>query len=58
MIVLHTFGPAFGQPDPSPFVMKAMALLKLSGLAHTADVLRGVRTLVPKVSAHSSSTMV
>jgi glutathione S-transferase len=30
MITLYTFGPAFGLPDPSPFVMKAEMLLKLS----------------------------
>ncbi|MGI9409563.1 MAG: glutathione S-transferase N-terminal domain-containing protein, partial [Hyphomicrobiaceae bacterium] len=34
MLILHTFGPAFGLPDPSPFCMKAMALLRLSGLEH------------------------
>ena len=30
MITLHTFGPAFGLPDGSPFVMKAMLLLKFA----------------------------
>jgi len=30
MITLYTFGPYFGLPDPSPFVMKAEMLLKLS----------------------------
>lgn len=34
MITLTTFGPAFGSPDPSPFSMKGMALLKMSGLRH------------------------
>lgn len=34
MITLTTFGPKFGAPDPSPFVMKGMALLKMSGLEH------------------------
>jgi glutathione S-transferase len=34
MITLYTFGPAFGLPDPSPFVMKAQMLLKLAGLAY------------------------
>jgi glutathione S-transferase len=34
MITLYTFGPAFGLPDPSPFVMKAEMLLKLSGLPY------------------------
>ena len=32
MITLHTFGPMLGVPDPSPFCIKAMALLKMSGL--------------------------
>lgn len=31
MITLYTFGPAFGLPDPSPFVTKVEMLLKLSG---------------------------
>ncbi len=47
MITLHTFGPAFGQPDPSPFVMKAMALLKLSGQPYTTDVFAGGPNLGP-----------
>lgn len=33
MITLYTFGPAWGLPDPSPFVTKAIVLLKMSGLA-------------------------
>ncbi|MGO9135960.1 MAG: glutathione S-transferase family protein [Methylovirgula sp.] len=37
MIVLYTFGPYFGLPDASPFVMKAMMLLKLAGLAYTEN---------------------
>lgn len=32
MITLHSFGPMFGLPDPSPFVTKADVLLKMSGL--------------------------
>jgi glutathione S-transferase len=32
MITLNIFGPMFGLPDPSPFVMKAEVLLKMSGL--------------------------
>ncbi len=32
MITLYTFGPMFGLPDPSPFVMKALVLMKMSGL--------------------------
>jgi len=34
MITMKTFGPMFGAPDPSPFVMKGMALLKMSGCEH------------------------
>lgn len=34
MITLYTFGPFFGQPDASPFVMKGEMLLKLSGLPY------------------------
>jgi len=42
MITLYTFGPAFGLPDPSPFVMKAKVLLEMSGLPHRTDT-RGFR---------------
>ncbi len=35
MITLYTFGPAFGLPDASPFVIKAQMLLKLAGLPFT-----------------------
>ena len=34
MITLYTFGPAFGLPDPSPFVTKVETLLKMSGLSY------------------------
>jgi glutathione S-transferase len=37
MITLYTFGPAFGLPDPSPFVMKAEVLLKMAGLPYRVD---------------------
>lgn len=37
MITLHTFGPAFGLPDPSPFVTKTDVLLKMSGLPYRTD---------------------
>jgi glutathione S-transferase len=37
MITLYTFGPAFGLPDPSPFVMKADVLLKMAGLDYRTD---------------------
>jgi glutathione S-transferase len=32
MITLYSFGPYFGLPDPSPFVIKAILLLKFAGL--------------------------
>ncbi len=34
MITLYTFGPAFGLPDPNPFVMKTDVQLKMSGLPY------------------------
>jgi glutathione S-transferase len=34
MIILYGVGPMFGLPHPSPFVMKAELLLKMSGLAY------------------------
>lgn len=37
MITLYTFGPAFGLPDPSPFVMKAHVLLQMSGLPYRVE---------------------
>lgn len=32
MMQLQTFGPAFGQPDASPFCVKAMCFLRISGV--------------------------
>jgi glutathione S-transferase len=37
MIVLQAFGPAFGLPDPSPFVTKAEVLLKMAGLPYAVE---------------------
>lgn len=37
MITLYSFGPAFGLPDPSPFVTKAEMLLKLANLSYRKD---------------------
>ena len=37
LITLHTFGPRLGMPDASPFVIKALVLLKMSGLPFKAD---------------------
>jgi len=46
MIVLYTFGPAFGLPDASPFVTKAEMLLKLAGLPYRTE--RGSLRRAPK----------
>ena len=37
MITLYSFGPAFGLPDPSPFVTKAEMLLKMSSRPYRTD---------------------
>ena len=37
MITLYNFGPAFGLPDPSPFVMKAEVLLKMAERPYRTD---------------------
>jgi glutathione S-transferase len=37
MITLFAFGPRFGLPDPSPFVMKAEVLLKMANLPYRTD---------------------
>ncbi len=37
MITLFGFGPAFGLPDPSPFVMKTEVQLKMSGLPYRRE---------------------
>jgi glutathione S-transferase len=37
MITIYTFGPGFGLPDPSPFVMKVETLLKMAGLPYRVD---------------------
>lgn len=34
MITLYSYGPAFGLPDPSPFVVKTEVLLKMADLAY------------------------
>ncbi len=46
MITLYTFGPYFGLPDGSPFVIKAMLLLKFAGLEYRED--RGGYPKAPK----------
>jgi glutathione S-transferase len=37
VITLYNFGPAFGLPDPSPFVMKVEILLKMAKLSYRTD---------------------
>jgi glutathione S-transferase len=46
MITLYTFGPYFGLPEASPFVTKAMLLLKLASLPYKED--RGGFRKAPK----------
>lgn len=53
MITLHTFGPAFGLPDPSPFVTKAEVLLKLAGQPYRcqlADVRKAPKGKLPYIT--------
>ncbi len=37
MLILFSFGPAFGLPDPSPFVMKTEVQLQMSGLPYVRE---------------------
>jgi glutathione S-transferase len=37
VIILYTFGPYFGLPDPSPFVTKVEMLLKMANLPYRTD---------------------
>jgi glutathione S-transferase len=46
MIVLYGFGPAFGLPDPSPFVMKTQVQLKMAGVPYRFE--RGAPPTAPK----------
>jgi len=46
MITLFGFGPAFGLPDPSPFVMKTEVQLKMAGLPYKRE--RGRPQASPK----------
>lgn len=50
MLTLHVFGPDFGLPDPSPFCMKALVLLKMAGLEFetaTADLRKAPKGKAP-----------
>lgn len=46
MMELHVFGPAFGLPDPSPFCMKGIILMEMSGLPYAR--VRGNLRKAPK----------
>lgn len=53
MLTLFTTGPRFGLPDASPFVVKALALMKMSGLAFDtklANFSRAPRGKVPYIA--------
>jgi glutathione S-transferase len=65
MITLYTFGPAWGLPDPSPFVTKAATLLRIAGLAYRTDTkgfLKAPRGKLPYIldgdTVISDSTMI
>lgn len=52
MITLYTFGPAFGLPDPSPFVTKAEVLLKMAEVPYQtkrADVRKAPKKKLPYI---------
>jgi glutathione S-transferase len=46
MIILYGFAPAFGLPDPSPFVMKTEVQLKMAGVSYRKE--RAVPPDAPK----------
>jgi glutathione S-transferase len=46
MLTLYGFGPAFGLPDPSPFVMKSEVQLKMAGVPYKFE--RGAPPEAPK----------
>ncbi len=48
MITLYGFGPNLGQPDLSPFVMKAMILLEMAGTPYTVKAGFGALRKAPK----------
>lgn len=60
MITLYTFGPAFGLPDPSPFVTKAEVLLKLAGLSYAkkrTDVRKAPKKKLPYIRDESGTVI-
>lgn len=52
MITLYTFGPAFGLPDMSPFVVKTMVLLQMAGQPYqvnTGGLLKAPKGKLPYI---------
>ncbi|GAB3629814.1 glutathione S-transferase [Pandoraea terrae] len=52
MLTLYTFGPAFGLPDPSPFVTKSEVLLKMAGVPYqtkTGNLRRAPKGKLPYI---------
>ena len=47
MITLFGFGPAFGLPDPSPFVMKTEIQLKMAGVPEDKVIMAAMREAAP-----------
>jgi glutathione S-transferase len=41
MIVLHQFAPMYGLPNPSPFCIKMETYLRMAGLAHRVETIKG-----------------
>jgi glutathione S-transferase len=59
MILLHTFGPFMGAADPSPFVLKAMALLRMAGAPYRTTVgnpLTAPRRFLPMIEEDGVKT--
>lgn len=48
MLILHTFGPNLGMPDPSPFVLKVHTFLRMSGIEYEAKPGLGNISKAPK----------
>ncbi len=57
MLTLYVFGPNFGLPDPSPFCMKALVLLKMAGLEFetaTANLQKAPKGKAPYLADNGS----
>jgi glutathione S-transferase len=59
MLTLHTFGPFMGASDPSPFVLKAMALLRMAGVPYRPVVgnpLTAPHRFLPMIEENGAKT--